>query len=120
MKSGWAQHSRLQLGECLAEAGAAGRDRKLVVDQPAAAVGQDGRTTGEACSVLLVSRVINSPAVASDGIEDLVGGFVPDKRLWVRVVLIEIASDSGFQFACGLKAIAASFLVREGRGPPFD
>ena len=39
----------------MAAAGAAAKDRELVADEFAAAAGEDGRTAGEACPVLLVA-----------------------------------------------------------------
>ena len=48
-----AERARVQLGESVAAAGAAKAHRALVVDEPAAAPGQDGRAVGEARAVLL-------------------------------------------------------------------
>ena len=75
-----AQHSGLQPGESVAEAGPSSRHLRLVSDQFAAAVGEDGRATGKACAVLLddvggrtpdanqiLSNVAKDCAVASSG-----------------------------------------------------
>ena len=48
-----AQHSGLQPGEPVAEAGSSSRHLRLVSDQFAATVGEDGRSVGKACAVLL-------------------------------------------------------------------
>jgi hypothetical protein len=48
-----AQHSCLQPGESVAKAGTSSRHLRLVSDQLAAAVGEDGRATGKTCAVLL-------------------------------------------------------------------
>ena len=74
-----AQHSGLQPGEPVAEAGSSSRHLRLVSDQFAAAVGEDGRTTGKACAVLLADA----------------GGRTPDES----TVLGEVAQD---------RAVAAS------------
>ena len=50
-----AECDRLQLGECLATIGAAAEDQKLVADQLPAAAGEDGRSMGQARTVLLVA-----------------------------------------------------------------
>ena len=56
-----AQHSGLQPGEPVAEAGSSSRHLRLVSDQFAAAVGEDGRTTGKACAVLLADAGGRTP-----------------------------------------------------------
>jgi len=48
-----AQHFGLQPGQPVAQTGSSSRHLRLVPDQPAAAFGEDGRTTGKACAVLL-------------------------------------------------------------------
>jgi hypothetical protein len=50
-----AERARLQPGEPLAAAGVAEPDRQLVVDEPAAAIGQDGWPIGQARAVLLAA-----------------------------------------------------------------
>ncbi len=50
-----AEPNRLQPGESVAAAGAATENRQLVVDELAAAVGENGRTAGQARPVLLVA-----------------------------------------------------------------
>ena len=50
-----AECDRVQLGECLATIGAAAEDQKLIADQLPAAVGEDGRSMGQARTVLLVA-----------------------------------------------------------------
>ena len=45
----------VQPGEPMAAAGTAEEDRELVADEFAATVGEDGRTTGKACAVLLAA-----------------------------------------------------------------
>jgi hypothetical protein len=50
-----AERDRLQPGELVAAAGAAQEDRWLVIDQLAAAAGEDRRATGETCPLLLVA-----------------------------------------------------------------
>ena len=68
-----AEHSRLQPGKPLAAAGSAGRDRRLVTDQRAAAAGEDWRAAGQACTVLLADaggRTPDARAVRSDAAAD--------------------------------------------------
>ena len=48
-----AQHFGLQPGQPVAQAGSSSRQLRLVPDQPAAAIGKDGRTTDKTCAVLL-------------------------------------------------------------------
>ena len=48
-------------GEPVAEAGSSSRHLRLVSDQFAAAVGEDGRTTGKACAVLLADAGGRTP-----------------------------------------------------------
>ena len=50
-----AERDRVQLGEPVAAAGVAKPDWQLVVDQPAAAVGENGRPTAETRPLLLVT-----------------------------------------------------------------
>ena len=45
----------LQLGEPVAAAGLAQANRELVADEPAATVGEDRRTAGETCTLLLAA-----------------------------------------------------------------
>ena len=51
-----AERDRLQPGKPLAAAGAAEEDRGLVLDQLAAAVGEDGWTAGQTCALDAVGR----------------------------------------------------------------
>ena len=70
-----AQHSCLQPGELVAEAGSSSRHLRLVFDQPAAAVGEDGRATGKACAVLLADagrRTSDANTVRGDVTQDRV------------------------------------------------
>jgi len=48
-----AERARVQPRKPVAAAGAAKPDRQLVVDEPAAAIGEDGWPIGQACPVLL-------------------------------------------------------------------
>ncbi len=48
-----AHHHRLEPGKPLAAAGAATENRELVPNKFAAAIGEDGRTAGQACPVLI-------------------------------------------------------------------
>ena len=69
-----AERARVQLGESVAAAGAAKAHRALVVDEPAAAPGQDGRAVGEARAVLLAPAGGESPdptPVRGDAAADL-------------------------------------------------
>ena len=68
-----AQHFGLQPGQPVAAAGPASRDRRLVSDQPAAAVGEDGRAAGKACAVLLDDaggRTFDANTVRGDVTQD--------------------------------------------------
>src|ERR1019366_2493938 len=59
----------LQHGESVAAAGFAERERELVADQSAATAGEDWRTAGEACALLLASpggRTSEPAAVRGD------------------------------------------------------
>ena len=56
-----AQHSGLQPGESVSTAGAAERNRNVVVDQLAAAAGEDRRTVGKARAVLLADAGGRTP-----------------------------------------------------------
>ena len=56
-----AQHSRSQPGQPLEAAGTAGRDRRLVADQPAAEAGKDRWAIGEARAVLLADAGGRTP-----------------------------------------------------------
>lgn len=56
-----AQHSCLQPGEFVTEAGSSSRHLKVVPDQLAAAVGEDGPTTGKACAALLAGAGGKTP-----------------------------------------------------------
>src|ERR1019366_69665 len=59
----------LQPGESVAAAGIAQANRELVADQLAAAAGEDGRTAGEACPLLLAivgGRTSDAAAVRGD------------------------------------------------------
>src|SRR5437899_1576085 len=49
------ERDRLQLGEPLASVSVAQEDRELVIDEFAAALGEDRRTVGETCAVFLVA-----------------------------------------------------------------
>ena len=48
-----AEPDRLQLGKPVAAAGATEEDQQLVADEFAAAAGENGRTAGETCAILL-------------------------------------------------------------------
>ncbi len=64
-----AERHRLQPGEPLAPARAAETDRHVVVDEPAAAVDEDGRPACETCAVLLAiagGRASDADSVRSD------------------------------------------------------
>ena len=50
-----AERDRVQLGESLATVSVAEEDWELVADEFAAAFGQDRRTTGETCALLLAA-----------------------------------------------------------------
>src|ERR1035437_7326412 len=68
-----AEHCCLQPRELVAAAGSAGRDRRLVADQRAAAAGEDRRADGQACTVLLADaggRAHDARAVRSDASAD--------------------------------------------------
>jgi hypothetical protein len=76
-----AERARLQFGQSVAPAGAAGRDRPLVADQLAAAAGENRRTARLICVLLLVAAdrgVPDAAAVcrhaAEDGGAAVVGG----------------------------------------------
>ena len=59
----------------MAEAGSSSRHLRLVSDQPAAAVGEDGRTNGKACAVLLADaggRTPDAHTVRGDVTQDRV------------------------------------------------
>ena len=56
-----AQHFGLQPGQPVAQTGSSSRHLRLVPDQPAAAFGEDGRTTGKACAVLLADAGGRTP-----------------------------------------------------------
>ena len=50
----WLSVIAYNLGQPVAALGAAQQNRELVADEPAAAVGEDGRQAGQACPLLLV------------------------------------------------------------------
>ena len=56
-----AERTRVQLGESVAAAGPAHAHRALVIDQPAAAPGQDGRAVGKTRALLLAVPGGESP-----------------------------------------------------------
>ena len=59
-----AESDRLQLGQAMASAGAATEDRQLVVDEPEAAIGEDGWPIGRARPVLLAASGGEPPDAA--------------------------------------------------------
>src|SRR5664279_5161281 len=70
-----AEPAGLQPGEFVAAAGVAQANRELVADQLAAAPGEDGRTAGEACPLLLATaggRASEPAAVRGDAGTDRV------------------------------------------------
>ena len=74
-----AERDGLQPGESLAAAGVAKEDRQLVVDEPAAAIGEDGGPIGQARPVLLAAvggKSSDPAALRGDGRKDrrLAGG----------------------------------------------
>jgi hypothetical protein len=60
-----AERDRLQLGQPVAAAGAAGTDRSLVADQLAAAAGEDRRAFNKACTLLLAAACGEPPDAAA-------------------------------------------------------
>jgi hypothetical protein len=65
-----AERNRLQPGEPLASAGVTAEDRQLALDQLAAAVGEDRRTRGQTCPLLLAApggESSDKATVRSDG-----------------------------------------------------
>ena len=68
-----AKHSRLHSGHPVAAAGAAGGNRIVVAHQPAAEVGEDRRTGGEARAVLMADaggRAPDESPVLDDFVQD--------------------------------------------------
>lgn len=68
-----AQHFCQQPGESVAKAGTFSRHLRLAFGQFAAAAGEDGRSTGETCAVLLAAlggRTPDASAVRGDVAED--------------------------------------------------
>ena len=68
-----AEHHSLQPGEPVAAAGAAEEDREVVVDELAAATGEDGRTADQARSLLLAAagrEPSDAAVVCVDGAAD--------------------------------------------------
>src|ERR1019366_9747893 len=64
-----AEPAGLQPGEFVAAAGVAPRDRELVAHQPAATTGEDRRTSGQTCALLLAiagRRTSDAAAVRND------------------------------------------------------
>ena len=64
-----AEPAGLQSGEFVAAAGVASTNRELVADQSAATAGEDWRTAGEACALLLATaggRTSDASAVRGD------------------------------------------------------
>lgn len=57
---------------------------------------------------------------ASDGGEDLIGGFGPHKRLGVRVLRIDEFADRGFELGHAAVCAAAQLFVRQLRKPALD
>jgi hypothetical protein len=69
-----AEPAGLQSGEFVAAAGVASTNRELVADQSAATAGEDWRTAGEACALLLATaggRTSDASAVRGDAGSDL-------------------------------------------------
>jgi hypothetical protein len=70
------ERDSLQPGESLAAVGVAKPDRQLVVDEPAAAIGEDGWPTGQARPVLLAAAGGESSDAAA-----ICGDDAKDRRL---------------------------------------
>ena len=69
-----AEPDRLQLGQPVAATGIATEDRELVLDELAAAVGEDGQKVGETCAILLAfagRRALEPEAVQQHAANDL-------------------------------------------------
>ena len=69
-----AEPDRLQLGKPVAAAGATEEDQQLVADEFAAAAGENGRTAGETCAILLAfagRRALEPEAVQQHAANDL-------------------------------------------------
>ena len=69
-----AEPDRLQLGKPVAAAGATEEDQQLVADAFAAAAGENGRTAGETCAILLAfagRRALEPEAVQQHAANDL-------------------------------------------------
>ncbi len=85
-----AECDRLQPGQPLATVSAAQENRQLVADESAATTGEDGRTAGEACSVLLADA----------------GGRASD----ARTVRCDVATDRD---AAASRELTTGFKVRK-------
>lgn len=68
----------------------------------------------------LVSRVVDSLAVAGEGVEDLVGGLGPDEGLGVSVPLVDPAAQVSFEFDHAAMGRAAQFAVGQFGEPALD
>ena len=80
-----AEPDRLQLGKPVAAAGATEEDQQLVADEFAAAAGENGRTAGETCAILLAfagRRALEPEAVQQHAANDL--GTAAARRLATR------------------------------------
>ena len=66
-----------------------------------------------------MSRVIHSFTEPSDGIENLVCGFMPDERFWVAVVVFDEVVDGCFQFFGGAVDAGPKPAFREQSEPAF-
>ena len=66
----------------------------------------------------LVSRAGNTSAISCQGVEDLLGGFLPDERLRVLVPRRDPGADVGFQGLHALVGAAADHLIGEEPEPP--
>ena len=58
-----------------------------------------------------MASVVNSCAVCSEGVEDVIGGLRPDERLEVLVPLVDLAADVPFEFGDAALGRAAEFAA---------
>ncbi len=96
----------IQSGESLAAAGIATEDRELVLDELAAAVGEDRRTAGETCAILLAfvgRRALEPEAVQQHAANDL--GTAAARRL---------ATQERGEFSCS-EVVGPDKCQRRGR-----
>src|SRR4051812_17806676 len=72
------------------------------------------------CTFTLVSRLVDSLAVAGDRFEDLLGGLGPDVRSWVPVPVIDPGADVFVERADGRMCAAAQQLGGQLSEPALD